>query len=349
MNPLSLGYKRVYEGFNYRLRTFASERFADHCRPASITLLLTERCNARCVHCDIWKNRGREHTPTVEEWTTVISDLRRWLGRVQLTFTGGEALMQPFAIDLIKHAVETGLVVEVLTNGYWNNQEKIERLAAANPWRITVSLDGIGPTHSVIRGRDNFFERTEASLQTLERVRREKNLKFKIRLKTVVMRQNLSEVHEVAHYAASRPGFEVFYQPIEQNYNTEDDPHWFQTSSNWPSDPALALSVVEHLIELKGEGLPIANSYAQLNAMTPYFLDPAAHGLSTQNHSAHEARSLCSALTMLEIRSSGDVFTCARMKPVGNIKDKPVRQIWEARPQWWRGGCCKEQSSSDYE
>src|SRR5690242_3777215 len=150
MNPIALGYKRIYEGFNYRLRTFAQERFANHCRPTSITLALTGRCNAHCVHCDIWKNRGPEETPTVEQWSNAITQLRRWLGPVQITFSGGEALMQPFAADLIRHAVDVGLVVEVLTNGYWNNQQRIELMAQANPWRVTVSLDGIGPTHSVI-------------------------------------------------------------------------------------------------------------------------------------------------------------------------------------------------------
>ena len=340
MNAIVLSYKRIYEGFNYRLRKF--DRFADYCRPTSITLALTSRCNARCVHCDIWKNRGPEETPTPEQWCTMLGDLRRWLGPVQVTFSGGEALMKPFAVDLIKHAVNVGLVVEVLTNGYWDNQQRIELLAAANPWRVTVSLDGIGPTHSLIRGRPDFFERTEKSLQTLEQVRRNYRLNFKIRLKTVVMRQNLLEAHEVARYANSRPGFEVFYQPIEQNYNTEDDPNWYEKSDNWPTDPMHAASAVAQLIRLKRDGFPIANSYAQLEAMAPYFLSPASLRLRTQSHSAHERRIFCGALNNLEIAADGNVFSCIRMDPIGNIKRQAIREMWESRPQLWRSGCCME-------
>jgi MoaA/NifB/PqqE/SkfB family radical SAM enzyme len=348
MNPLVLSYKRIYDGVNYRLRTFAAERFADHCRPTSITFLLTERCNAKCVHCDIWKNRGREETPNPEQWNATISDLRRWLGPVQLTFSGGEALMQPFAVDAIKHAVDVGLIVEVLSNGYWNNQQRIERLGLANPWRITMSLDGIGATHSLIRGKEDFFERTEMSLRTLQRIRRENGLDFGVRLKTVVMRQNISEVHEVAHYAAEN-GLEVFYQPIEQNYNTEDDPHWFDNSDNWPTDIGEAVRVVEKLVALKREGLPIANSYPQLEAMVPYFLDPGNRRIATQNHSAHEVKSLCSALVNLEIGADGSVFSCTRMGPIGNIKEQPIRTIWESRPKLWREGCCLQKQSSEHE
>jgi hypothetical protein len=37
------------------------------------------------------------------------------------------------------------------------------------------------------------------------------------------------------------------------------------------------------------------------------------------------------------------------MKPVGNIKSAPIRQIWEERPHWWEGGCCQERRCSERE
>src|SRR5262245_25495414 len=118
-------YKRAHEGLNYRLRGFAGGRWATWCRPTSIVLLLTERCNARCVHCDIWKNRGQEEMPTVDQWKQVLTDLRTWLGPVQLTFSGGEALLRPVAPDLVAHGSSIGLFVEVLTHGYWVDQTRI--------------------------------------------------------------------------------------------------------------------------------------------------------------------------------------------------------------------------------
>src|SRR5512134_2635434 len=90
--------RELYEGFNYRLRSFAGGRWASYCRPTSIVFLLTELCNARCLHCYIWKNRGKEDSPTVEQWKTVLSDLRSWLGPVQVSFSGGEALLRPFTV-----------------------------------------------------------------------------------------------------------------------------------------------------------------------------------------------------------------------------------------------------------
>ena len=120
---------RVHAAVNYRLRTFAGGRLAAHCRPTAIAILLTERCNARCLHCDIWKNRGKEVTPSVDQWKTTMRDLRRWLGPVHVVFTGGEALLMPFAPEVVSYASSLGLLVEHLTHGFWLDQTRIEKMA----------------------------------------------------------------------------------------------------------------------------------------------------------------------------------------------------------------------------
>lgn len=334
-------YRRIYEGANYRLRTVARGRWASLCRPTSIVFLLTELCNARCVHCDIWKNRGKEASPAPDQWKSVLSDLRDWLGPVQVVFSGGEALLRPFTTELVAHCSSIGLLLEILTHGYWDDQSKIEKLALAKPWRATVSLDGMGETHTKIRGRERFFEKTSATIRTLQRARRENRLDFTIRLKTVIMSHNLDEVCEIARYA-TQDGMHVFYQPVEQNYNTPEDPRWFESSGNWPGDPEKAVAAVNRLIELKREGLHIDNSIAQLEAMIPYFRNPDSLRVSTQGHSAHERRALCAALTTLQFQANGDVTVCYGVPPVGNIKTAPIREIWRNRPHFWEEGCCLE-------
>ena len=276
---------------------------------------------------------------TADRWKELLTELRRWLGPVQVTLTGGEALLQPFAVDLVSHGSSLGLFVELLTHGYWDDQSRIERLALARPGRVTLSFDGIGETHDRIRGREGFYDKTTASIQTLKRVRRENGLDFEILLKTVVMEHNLDSVAAVARFAESE-GLSVFYQPIEQNYNTPDDPVWFEHSANWPRDPEKAVSAVEQLVRLKREGSPIANSVEQLEVMIPYFRDPAALRKTVQSHVAHERRPDCSARFNLQVNADGDVQTCVFMPPIGNIKERSIRDLWCSRPRYWGGGCC---------
>jgi MoaA/NifB/PqqE/SkfB family radical SAM enzyme len=341
-------YRRLYEAVNYRLRSFAGGRWAGRCRPTALAILVTERCNARCVHCDIWKNRGQEESPSVDQWKRVLADIRKWLGPVQVTLTGGEALLRPFTPELVAYGTSLGLFMEVLTHGYWPDQVRVEKLAMARPWRVTVSFDGFGETHSRIRGREGFFEHTATTLRTLERIRREQRLDFGILLKNVIMEHNLHETCDVAWFAQERR-MEVFYQPIEQNYNTPDDPQWFVNSVNWPKDASKAITVVEHLIELKRAGLPIENSYVQLRAMISYFNNPDLSRVAVQSHTAHEPRQLCAAMTHLQIQANGDVTNCTSRPPVGNIKMASIQSIWESRPRAWERDCCLHSRCSDSE
>ena len=340
---LNLGdaYRRVYTAANYRLRTVSGGRWAGNCRPTDIGFLMTNLCNAKCVHCDIWKNKGRDDTPTLDQYKSTLNEMRSWLGPVHVFFSGGEALLRPHTPDVLGHAASIGLFAEILTHGYWDDQSRIEKAALANPSRITVSLDGIGEAHTLIRGRENFWEKTTRTLETLQRLRREKSLQYIIRLKTVLMRQNLHDVGNVAEYAAKN-GMEVFYQAVEQNYNTPEDPRWFETSENWPTDASQAATAVRGLIELKKQGLPIRNSFHQLETMIPYFGNPDSMRVSVQQHTAHLKHPICAALTTIQVMPNGDVLTCYGMPPVGNIKETSIRRIWAERPKWWTGGCCLE-------
>jgi len=334
-------YMRVHQGVHYRLRTFAGGRWADHCRPTGIDFVMTERCNARCVHCDIWKNRGQEDSPTPEEWKRALSDIRAWLGWVRVTLTGGEALLRVSTLDVLAHGARIGLLMELLTHGYWHDQSRVEAAARANPWRITISLDGLGATHDRVRGREHFFERTSRTIDTLLRVRREEGLRFTIRLKTVVMSYNMHELEALARFA-TRDGMDIFFQPIEQNYNTPEDVRWWEHTDNWPRDTERAVAAVEAVRRMKREGFAIANSDAQLAVMIPYFRDPEALRVAAKSHSAHERRPVCAALDLLQVRANGDVKVCSSAPVVGNIRERGVREIWESRPHWWAGGCCLE-------
>jgi len=342
---IKINYRRVHAALNRRLDTFAGGRLARWCQPSAPTLLLTERCNARCLHCDIWKNQGREDRPQLREWKVLMSDLRQWLGPVHVVLTGGEALLNPDTIELVAHGRTLGLWVELLSHGYWKDQEKIRALVNARPARVTISLDSVSKTHNLIRGRDDFLQRTIQTIETLASLRTAEK-QFEILLKTVIMQQNLAEVSDVAEFAAQQ-GLEVFYQPIEQNYNTPENALWFDHNETWPADTEAAVSAVKRLIELKTAGLPIANSLAQLEVMIPYFRNPGTYRVAVQSHTAHESIQRCSAATMLQIQANGDVTICTAKPPVGNIRTAPIKTIWSRRPRWWQEGCCLEQRLGD--
>jgi len=333
--------RRIRDAINWRLRTFQGGRWAGYCRPSTVVIVLTMRCTAHCVHCDIWKRRGREEDlATLDDWKRFLSDVRNWLGQAHVVITGGEALLNPHAAKLLAHGSSLGLCMELLTHGYWRDKAKIEEAARARPWRITVSMDGVGATHSLVRGREDFWEKASSSVNTLIRLRKEERLGYAIRLKTVIMEHNLHDACNVARFAAAN-GLEVLYQPIEQNYDTPQDLEWFKHTANWPKDSGQALAVVNELIELKRQGLPICNTMAELEMMIPFFRDPEAVQAAWQLHAGPGDPPVCCALTTLQLEPNGDAGACFRKPPIGNIKTAPIREIWNCRPRWWEEGCCQ--------
>ena len=82
-------------------------------------------------------------------------------------------------LELLSFGSSLGLFMELLTHGFWEDQSRIERLALARPSRVTISFDGIGETHDRVRGRAGFVSKTENTIQTLKRMRKEHRLDFR--------------------------------------------------------------------------------------------------------------------------------------------------------------------------
>lgn len=337
-------YRRGYLAINYRLPTLWKGRLARFVRPTSILILLTNRCNARCVHCDIWKNRGKEDTLSLPQWQQLLSDIRSWLGPLHVLITGGEALLNRDASSVLAHGASIGLWMEFLTNGYWDDQSRLEGIARARPKRVTISLDGIGDTHSLVRGKPDFWEKTSRSIETLLRLRREERLGYGIRLKTVIMDQNVDALADVADYARSND-VEVLYQAIEQNYSTPEDPHWYEHAPTWPKNVQQAVDAVDGLLALRRDGYPIVNSEADFASMNRYFRDPASYWRSVQAHTAHEQTPLCAGLGNMQIEPNGDVLCCPKVPIIGNVRQTPLALIWKNRPPTWVSGCCLTEPS----
>jgi hypothetical protein len=101
------------------------------------------------------------------------------------------------------------------------------------------------------------------------------------------------------------------------------------------------VTVVQRLKTLKRAGYAIANSDRELDVMISYFRNPRVWEDATRAHVArHGTNPACGALGRFQVQANGDVTVCFRMPPVGNVRHASPREIWKARPAWWKSGCC---------
>lgn len=134
-----------------------------------VQIMVTERCNLKCIHCAV----PEEDSPVsdevaTEDWKhfiTVLGDS----GTRALTISGGEATLRSDVVELLEHAMTSGIDrVTLLTNGIVRNsvlQEVVEVQRRHPQMGIHISLDGASPqTHDLIRGRGTF----QATLTRIE-------------------------------------------------------------------------------------------------------------------------------------------------------------------------------------
>jgi radical S-adenosyl methionine domain-containing protein 2 len=110
---------------------------------------LTTECNYNCKFC-FAKHLDKE----ICDLNLVRKRLRQLkiLGIEKINFAGGEPLLHPLFFDVIKTAKDMGLVVSVLSNGYFLNKKIVYELSSYVDW-IGFSVDSANEDVEASLGR----------------------------------------------------------------------------------------------------------------------------------------------------------------------------------------------------
>jgi MoaA/NifB/PqqE/SkfB family radical SAM enzyme len=152
------------------------------------------RCNCRCLMCDIWKRDSVEEIRE-EQLEAQMESIAR-LGVEWVVLTGGEPLMHSGLFRLCELIRTRKIRLTLLSSGLL-----LERFAAeitANVDDVIVSLDGPPAIHNRIRRIDGAFARLQSGIGRIRALRPE----FPIAARCTVQRDNaawLSDTVGAAH------------------------------------------------------------------------------------------------------------------------------------------------------
>src|SRR6201996_6400203 len=110
--------------------------------PYMAQIVPMRRCNLACTYCNEYDDHSAP-TP-LDEMLRRIDHLGR-LGTTVITISGGEPLMHPDLDEIIKRIRKTGALAGMITNGYYLNKERIERLNKAGLDHMQISIDNVMP------------------------------------------------------------------------------------------------------------------------------------------------------------------------------------------------------------
>src|SRR4051812_18475872 len=85
--------------------------------PDMVAMALTNRCNCRCLMCDLWRAQEGVKELPAERWIALLDELHSWTRTLRLRFIGGEVLLKPGVYDIVGRAVRLGFSVNVASNG----------------------------------------------------------------------------------------------------------------------------------------------------------------------------------------------------------------------------------------
>lgn len=260
---------------------------------------LTNACNLCCQHCFMRSGRALANELPKEEWLRILTDFSQQ-GGYNVTFTGGEPLMNHDFEAILIHAHQQGLTTTVLSNGVLWTEDSIRKLS---PYisEIQISIDGFDESsNAIVRGAGN-FDKVVANVIHFA------NAGIRTSVATTFTLQNLqqdvaSKYHHMVEHIKEQCKYPVFFKlskKILQGRNTnytEEENHSFYNS----------------VMEIERAVNPIAQYANFMEGHTPNSI--------TRN---------C-GFGGLSIGADGEVYYCNRLSEVesyGNIKGKPIKSF----------------------
>lgn len=136
--------------------------------PLYVKLKVTWKCNLRCEMCRHWRTRAEPPLPTARMFA-LIDELAD-LGCRKLKLSGGEPLLHPEIVEIVRRAARRGILVSMTTNGTLLTPARAAALIDAGLRRVSVSIDAPEPAlHDRIRSVEGAFAATVAGVRELAR------------------------------------------------------------------------------------------------------------------------------------------------------------------------------------
>jgi len=110
--------------------------------PILVHIIPMRQCNLACTYCNEYDDFSK---PVPLEEMKNRLDILADMGTSIITISGGEPLMHPELDEVIRHMRRRGMIAGLITNGFYLNRERIERLNEAGLEHLQISIDNVAP------------------------------------------------------------------------------------------------------------------------------------------------------------------------------------------------------------
>lgn len=281
----------------FKLHTYSNVH--KHSFLTSLYLNMTPKCNLNCIYCYAAARNENESDPlSYDDYEKIIEDSDLLSNaRVNLSFTGGEPLLNPLTCKVANFAQKRGHKCTLMTNGTLITKKNVEELLSIFD-QFRISLDGSSKEiHDFFRGK-GAYQKTIDAISLLEK----NNANFIIAM--VVNKKNLENVEEMHNRWKNK----LIFQPM------------FPLSKDMKFNQELEITGEEYfnILSNKAEILPYSSL---LNLI--------------QRNKRNESLHKCALGDgELSISFNGDVYPCQLLHQsdflLGNIHQSSLKEIYNS-------------------
>ena len=186
-------------------------------RPMKLRLAVTNRCNARCRMCGVWRaeiDASRELT--AEEYGRLFSRNRDFFKVLRhVSLTGGEPMLRDDLEKIVRivHQECPRVSLNINTNGFRTDRVTALALSLLEheiPMTYNISLDGMGEAHDRMRGVPGAAKMALRTIEDLVELRTP-GARLKIGVNHVITDDNYEECKPVHDFCRER---RIEFNPI---------------------------------------------------------------------------------------------------------------------------------------
>jgi len=313
------GRGKLSKSVNYAELVLPAELREVPAIPPTVSLLLSNACNMKCVHCYNDSGKVAKNELSSAERMELVDYIVRW-GVRTVAITGGEPLIHRDALPVMQQLADNRIKMRVSTNAWVIEEGVLELVRRGAIFKVNVSLDGASAeSHDKYRLKEGSYARVLHSLPAL----REAGL-AQLNLSVAVYDDNLNELSQICELAQRGGATSVSFKPVTMSARSERK----RASASLPMADA-TWSLSEHGLaryrKLRDE---LRDTYQTDEMKVEGAINsaevPEAENDAMNCHGAEEA---------LFIASNGDLTPCELVTEyldVPNVRTTPAASAWLA-------------------
>lgn len=287
---------------------------------ACIDFVVTYSCNSKCLLCDIWKCENKKFKDLPMNIFKSILEESCLRGLMSINFTGGEPFLRKDLYELynlakIKYPFR---YVIISTNGLLteNIMNFLDKIKKKNKLGLVISMDGI-EDYEKLRGIKGGFNKVNRTIDEIK----EKYLWVRLTVKFTISPWNYDSILNVYNYSKEKQI--DFIIKIVENIQEYTTPFRHRINKNrFYFNKSKKRAIIKQLKILRKDQLK------RLKFKEATFTNNIMEYLSNKNYILPDCMSRFYSVFIMQ---NGNVYTCREFKPIGNIYNANLKEMWKSK------------------